>query len=239
VDAPSHAVFSGRYRRALGDHIVTGGEGGLREAYEMGRQAVSTGLSLLELVSVHHEALACELASSASASEATLAAGQFMAESLSAFEMVQRGFQEAVDRSHAARRHAAVIRSLSHLCSDPALASEDRGSIQEVLQLVAEHAREITGAEHCSIIALVDGLPLLVADPPGMRTFGAHSSAKRTETARISIPLAALSGRRIGTVDVQARDRAGFSSDDTAVLVLLAEMISAAIERQTLYASKP
>jgi len=238
VNDASHAAFSRSYRRGLGSHIVTGGEAGLREAYEMGRQAVSAGLSLIELVSVHHQALADELRSSASANDATLAAGRFMAESVSAFEMIHRGFREAVDRSEEARRSAAVIRSLSHFCSDPALASEDRASIEEVLRLGAEHAREFTDAEQCSIIALVDGSPLLVADPPGMPTSGAQLSAKRTETARLTIPLAALSGRRIGTLDVQARNGAVFSSDDSAVLVLLAEMISAAIERQTLYASK-
>jgi hypothetical protein len=76
-------------------------EPSLHDAYELGRQAVVDGLSVLLLVHVHHAALIevietvhdrTELA------ELSEAASRFFAEVLGAFEMTQRGFLETYKR---------------------------------------------------------------------------------------------------------------------------------------------
>ena len=87
------------YAAALHDFLAGAGEAALHRAYELGRRAIVDGLSLLELVSLHHRALAQVVTGAApGGSDARVfeAAQTFLAESLSSFEMTQREFREAV-----------------------------------------------------------------------------------------------------------------------------------------------
>jgi hypothetical protein len=127
-------------------------EGALSAAYELGREAVGQDLSVLDLATAHHDVLlsALEHAASAGGPEAvTRAAADFFLESLSAFEMVQRGLREAREAAAVERRHAAILRRLSSFLADASLGLDAAGSVDEMLQLVAEHARELIGAEYC------------------------------------------------------------------------------------------
>ena len=86
------------YARALGDYLAGGGEGALQSAYQIGRDAMAGGRSLLEMAAVHHAALVGVLPGRRRASLAQdLARGrEVLCESLSPYEMAHRGFRDAI-----------------------------------------------------------------------------------------------------------------------------------------------
>lgn len=84
------------YASALRDYVSGAGEVALMRAYELGRSAVAGGVGILELALVHHEALLRlpEAASATMDQPPVAMAAQFLAESLSAFEMTLRSYQD-------------------------------------------------------------------------------------------------------------------------------------------------
>ncbi len=90
--------FERQYRAALADYAGGGGEEALRQGYELGRQAIAEGKSLLEIASLHHQALEELLPAGRKAEREQLlrAGGTFLAEFLSSYEMAHRGFQDAI-----------------------------------------------------------------------------------------------------------------------------------------------
>jgi PAS domain S-box-containing protein len=81
------------YARALREYVSDGSEVALTRAYELGRTAASSGIGILELAVLHHEALR-ELPPQAPVDRSPLAmAAQFLAESLSPFEMTLRSYR--------------------------------------------------------------------------------------------------------------------------------------------------
>lgn len=104
--------FRDSYSAAFEQYLANGGEFALRLAYELGREAVKEQLSVLELATIHHSVLGASLSSRTGTGQiegVTESATQFFLESLSAFEMVQRGFWEA---SEAARLEREVAQTL-------------------------------------------------------------------------------------------------------------------------------
>jgi hypothetical protein len=74
-------------------------EKALRGAYELGRDAMSNRISLLDLVQVHHAVLLDTLGTARTAQELQdigHAAAAFLVEALASFEMTQRGFIEKI-----------------------------------------------------------------------------------------------------------------------------------------------
>ena len=123
---------------------------------------MSRHLSVLDLAVAHHEALVSALAGATSAGEVervTRAAGDFFLEALSTFEMVQRGFWEARETALLERRQTERSRRLSSFLADASLALDAHGSLEEVLRLVAEQARELIGAECCLVTVASESLP--------------------------------------------------------------------------------
>ena len=121
-------------------------------AYELGREAVGRRLSVLDLAVAHQEALLSALAAASSPEESqgvAGAAGDFFLESLSSFEMVQRGFAEARRTARLERRQNEMSRRLSAFLADASLALDASDSLEEMLRLVAEQARELVGADCC------------------------------------------------------------------------------------------
>jgi GAF domain-containing protein len=55
------------------------------------------------------------------------------------------------------REHAEMLRRLSTFLADASLALDATGSLEEILQLVAEYARELVGAERCSARIRIEG----------------------------------------------------------------------------------
>jgi transcriptional regulator with GAF, ATPase, and Fis domain len=159
------------YLNSLRGYIRRPCEETLRTAYELGRDAVQRELSVLDLAIAHHDGLARALSDTVAAPQErerlVHAAGDFFLESLSAFDMVQRGFREARDSALVERRHAAQLRQLSDFLADASLAAGRSDSLDEMLRLVAEQARELIPAV-CCIVAIEgeDGARTRVASYP-------------------------------------------------------------------------
>ncbi len=91
--------FEQQYRAALAEYAGRGGEEALRQGYELGRQAIAEGRSLLEVAALHHQALEELLPGARKAAEREQllrAGGTFLTEFLSSYEMAHRGFQDAI-----------------------------------------------------------------------------------------------------------------------------------------------
>lgn len=144
--------FALRYRSSFEAQLREPGEGNLQAAYALGREAVERGSSILDLAMAHHAALSAALQAGGPSGDATAtvrAAEDFFLESVSAFEMVQRGFLEARDSAAAQRAHAEMLRRLSGFLADASLALRGSGSRSEMLRLVCEQACELMAAEGC------------------------------------------------------------------------------------------
>lgn len=157
------------YLDSLRAYIRRPGEDTLRTAYELGRDAVQRELSVLDLAIAHHDGLATALSDEPPEGQERLvrAAGDFFLESLSAFDMVQRGFREARDSALVERRHSAQLRQLSDFLADASLAAGASDSLDEMLRLVAEQARELIPAVCCIVaIGSEDSARIRVASYP-------------------------------------------------------------------------
>jgi len=83
------------YAAALRQYVSGAGEAALTRAYELGRNAAGSGVGLLELAVLHHDALAGLPHEPGNGDPAPVVmAGQFLAESLSPFEMTLRSYQD-------------------------------------------------------------------------------------------------------------------------------------------------
>jgi signal transduction histidine kinase len=85
------------YARHLAAYVSTPDESILHHAYELGRQAVSDGVSVLDMAILHHNALQQISASRSSATQLNYIekAALFFTESLSPFEMLLRRYRES------------------------------------------------------------------------------------------------------------------------------------------------
>jgi Phosphoserine phosphatase RsbU, N-terminal domain len=82
------------YRAAFLRSLARREESALNAGYEIGRAALAGGLSLLDVVRVHHEVLT-EVLCAGPADEVALVAGaasDFLLEVLASYDMAQRGF---------------------------------------------------------------------------------------------------------------------------------------------------
>ena len=151
--------FIEHYRVGFDAYVHDRDERALARAYELGRSAVAQELSLLDLASAHQDVLLARLQSdgdSASGEDVVRAAGDFFLESVSAFEVATRALQGVRESAIVERRHAMILRHLSAFLADASLALDASESLHELVQLVAEHARELTGAERCATRLTLD-----------------------------------------------------------------------------------
>jgi len=253
----AEAAFEQAYADAFRAFLHDAAEPNLRAAYELGREAVCRSLGLLELAQIHHKALLAELARSRPEDlhRTTHASADFMLEALSAYEMVRRGYTEAREAVASERRQARMLRQLSSLLADASLAVHAHSSLGEVLQLVIEQTLELTGApwgfalvtsrfgDSSPAVAQV-GVPQPAVHELAREAFAAV--AVETDSTRVvrvqapSVPAAlravamtALDGEPIGVLAIAERATRPFTEADTALLVHIGEMTSAAIERST------
>lgn len=177
-------VFNEGYAAALDLYLRDPEELVLSRGYEIGRQALSDGLGVLDMASVHSQALSAALTHHADSSDrprVLAAAEAFFAEALSPFEMAQRGFRDAngvlrqlndVLEAQAKRiaytlhNEAGQLLASAHLAladlamhKAPKLAT-DIQNIRELLHQVEERLRHISHELRPSIL---DDLGLLAA----------------------------------------------------------------------------
>ena len=94
TNSPAPAeVLAREYSDALREYVCGGGEAALTHAYELGRKATTMGVGILDLAIAHHEALLSLPAKGAGDRPPVEMAAQFLAESLSPFEMTLRSYQ--------------------------------------------------------------------------------------------------------------------------------------------------
>src|SRR6267378_6133507 len=98
--AKPQAGFEEEYQSCLHEYVAGGGELALGRAYELGRRALAERKSLVEMASLHHQAvlaLVRRTEGDPRLVEILPATAEFLAECLSPYEMALRGFQDAVN----------------------------------------------------------------------------------------------------------------------------------------------
>ena len=152
-------AFRAAYAGALRAYLDEPREAALGVAYQLGRDAVGARLGVLDLAAMHNDALLEAVRGRAGLEvvRVVAAAGEFFLESLSAFEMVQRGFHEVREAARAEKRQTTMLRRLSGFLADASLALDGPRGLEVVLQLVAEHARELAGAGWCLATLTLEG----------------------------------------------------------------------------------
>ena len=143
------------YAAAFGDYLAHGDEAALRAAYELGREAVMEQLSVLELAGIHHRVLASSVLDRVGSSDIeriTGAGADFFIETMSAFEMLQRGFREATETARLEKEHVDQLRQLTAA----SLAIHASLSLEGILHLLMDRSRELTGAR-CGLASVVVG----------------------------------------------------------------------------------
>jgi signal transduction histidine kinase len=171
------------YAAALSDHLGGGGEASLQRAYEIGRRAMGEGMGVLDVLGLHHEALD-EIArgrTTPERAEEARAARQFLAETLSPFEMTHRGFREAVTAlrrlnelleegakriAHALHDEAGQLLVSVHLALQRVaigLPPRARERLQEIRHLLDEIEKQLRRLSHELRPTILDDLGLLPA----------------------------------------------------------------------------
>ncbi|MGB8840545.1 MAG: ATP-binding protein [Aliidongia sp.] len=90
--------LSDQYEAALNEHLADpDSEFALHRAYEIGRNAISGGLGVLDMVKLYHDALArvIERVPPADLQKQIEMAANFFSETLSSFEMLMRGYRDS------------------------------------------------------------------------------------------------------------------------------------------------
>jgi hypothetical protein len=237
--------FARRYEDGLQTFVFDRNERSLRTAYELGREAVQADINVLTLVALHNTALVRSLQAADSSDVLSLveASGDFLLESLAAFEMVQRGLTDARRAAFRERRIVRMLRQLSAVLSDVSLAAGDRDSLRETVQLVAEHVRELVRADRAVVtFATTAGRPEItgVAEGEDVDTWsevlgaGVEEMAAEQDAVQqidtIRSELVTSRGEKIGFVEVVASKRI-FSEDDRGLLTQIVQMTAGALQR--------
>jgi serine phosphatase RsbU (regulator of sigma subunit) len=147
ADTSAITDFATRYRQALSAHLNGPSEESRSQAYELGRQAVIAGVSLLELAVIHEESLASWGRRPSDDASRSLATG-FYLEALSTFDMAQRGYLEAQERARIERQHAQRL----GLLNQAVLAVTAVQGKQDRIQAALRGAAGLIGASHTALL---------------------------------------------------------------------------------------
>lgn len=185
------------YAESLENYLLGRGEDALQKAYEIGRTAMAQGVGVLEMAAMHHAALANvlpRLGASASLPQTLERAKDFLAESLSPYEMAHRGFREAISALRRVNETLEQeIQRIAHAVHDEAgqllvaarlamsgMAQEVTPSVRERLQEVGtildQVEKQLRRLSHELRPTILDDLGLV----PAVR-FLADGISKRTE----------------------------------------------------------
>ena len=148
--AKSTADIKVLYTEALEHYLSGGGERALRGAYEVGRLALTSEVGLLDMAELHHMALSKVLTNDLGPDGAPIGladASQFLAESLSAYEMAYRGYRDAVAGLRSVNEALErEVRRIAHAVHDEA------GQLLVVVHLaMAEISRDLPPAAQAKV----------------------------------------------------------------------------------------
>src|SRR3954471_10810166 len=211
--------FRDAYRAAFADY-ASGIDEALDQAYELGRAALRSQLSILDVAEVHHELLLERLGRARPQSAIVLeAAAPFLRETLSVFELTQRSVADAHEAVQLEQQHARQLRRLA----DAAVAFNSTLAVETMLELVTEQAKDIIGANRAEALTVLDG----TWEPD------THDAPGRPEW--LEVGLTGRDGRDLGLICVAEKFDGDFTDKDHAILVQLAQMASVAIENAQLF----
>ena len=83
------------YAAAFARHLFHRDEAALSAAYELGRHSLATGVSLLDVVQIHHKVIVEALTGLEGPQELADAAATFLVEVLASYEMARRVFRDS------------------------------------------------------------------------------------------------------------------------------------------------
>jgi signal transduction histidine kinase len=137
--------FEEQYRSSLREYATRGGELALGRAYELGRRALAERKSLVEMGSLHHQAvldLVRSVDDEKRREEFLRASSEFFAECVSPYEMAHRGFQDAV----------TALRQLNETLEE---------EIKRIAYAVHDEAGQLLVAVHLALADVASELPEL------------------------------------------------------------------------------
>ncbi len=125
LPADDRDVLGADYRKALRDFVADGGERPLHQAYEIGRGALHSGFSMLQLINLHHHSVRTLLQEQpefrGTIFDKLERTERFLVECLSPFEVLQLGNREAME---ALKRLNAILeeeaKRIAHVLHDEA-----------------------------------------------------------------------------------------------------------------------
>ena len=185
-----------RYREAMLKYVMGGGEQSLGLAYELGREAMHKGVGLLEFTAIH-QLVVRELSTARVTPQRVsilCAAADFLAESLSPYEMAQRGFRDAIIAArqlnetlekeikriaYSVHDEASQLLAAVHIALDEALRDQlqhQKGKLKFIKQLLGEIEGQLRRYSHELRPTVLDDLGLL----PAIR-FLASNFSRKTE----------------------------------------------------------
>ncbi len=129
-----------RYWEILQEYLEDNSESSLNRAYELSRQALVEGYGVLEMGAIHHEALRRLLEEYRVPPALLKAAGNFLCESLSPFEMSHRG---ASDGTRALRHVNEVLEA----------------ELKRIAHAIHDEAGQLLATVHIAIADIVADLP--------------------------------------------------------------------------------
>jgi signal transduction histidine kinase len=138
-------TFEEEYRSAFVEYTKRGGEAALGRSYELGRRAIKEKKSLMDIASLHHQALHGMLTDAQGAArhqKLLAAAAEFLAETLSPFEMAHRGVQDAI----------VALRQLNETLEE---------EIKRIAYAVHDEAGQLLVAVHLALADVARELPEL------------------------------------------------------------------------------
>ena len=144
-------TFEEEYRSAFGEYAQRSGEAALNRAYDLGRRAFSAKKCLVEIASLHHQVLRGTLADAQGAARhqrLLAAAAEFLAETLSPYEMAHRGVQDAI----------VALRQVNETLEE---------EIKRIAYAVHDEAGQLLVAVHLALADLARELPELQREQVG------------------------------------------------------------------------
>jgi serine phosphatase RsbU (regulator of sigma subunit) len=136
--------FVETYRAALTKYVRSTDEASLELAHTLGRQALTDGLSVLDIVDYHRAAIS-DIAADGPIELSVLreTALPFLLQSLAALDMATRGFVEASERIAVERAHVDQLHALADSFSDVHV----EHPLDERLRTFADNVRWVMGAQ--------------------------------------------------------------------------------------------
>lgn len=141
-EAPTHSSFREQYASLLRQYVACKTELLLGQVYELGRRAIAEHKSLMDLATMHHQAvleLMAEKPASQDCEQLLRASSEFLAECLSPYEMAHRGFQDAVK----------ALRQLNEMLEE---------EIKRIAYAVHDEAGQLLVAVHLALAAMAPEL---------------------------------------------------------------------------------